>query len=193
MENNKIVLKDGTVLIDTSTDTATVDDVANGKTFHSKSGEKLTGRNTKDSDTSDATASASTILSGDIAYSQGNRIVGEMPNNGGVNGTVPSKNGTYNVPQGYHDGSGKVGLPEADKAKLIPSNIRDGVTILGVQGEMSSTEGEISEANKDVTPSFVEQVVLPSEGFTCLKQVTVKPIKVEKTQNAAGGYTVTIG
>lgn len=193
IENNKIVLKDGTVLIDTSTDTAEASHVAKGKTFHSASGAKLTGTSTKDSDTSDGTITAATVLSGSTGYAKGNKITGEMPNNGGVNGTISTKAGTYTIPQGYHDGSGKVQIATAEQNKLTPENIRDGVVILGVTGTMSGSEDETPETGKVITPSFSEQVITPSEGFTCFKQVTVSAIKVEKTQNSAGGYTVTIG
>ena len=60
--NNKIVLGDGTVLIDLTQDTITADKLAEGVTAHDKSGAPITGTNTYDADTSDATAAASEIL-----------------------------------------------------------------------------------------------------------------------------------
>ena len=48
--------------------------------------------------------------------------------------------GEYTVPQGYHDGSGKVSIDATEQAKLIATNIREGVTILGVEGAMSGSE-----------------------------------------------------
>ena len=56
--NNKIVLGDGTVLIDLTQDTITADKLAEGVTAHDKSGAPITGTNTYDADTSDATAVA---------------------------------------------------------------------------------------------------------------------------------------
>lgn len=46
---------------------------------------------------------------------------------------------------------------------------------------------------KTVTPTTVEQVVLPDNGFTCLSQVTVKAIPYVENANSAGGTTVIIG
>ena len=50
-----------------------------------------------------------------------------------------------------------------------------------------------AQANKDVTPSFAQQVVTPDEDYDYLAQVTVAAIPIAYTDNAAGGQTVTIG
>ena len=67
----------------------------------------------------------------------GAAITGTMPNNGAVSGSIATKNGQYTVPQGFHNGSGKVGIASAEKAKLIPGNIKSGVKVLGVTGSYS--------------------------------------------------------
>lgn len=54
----------------------TAADVAKGKTFTSKAGLKLTGTNTNDADTSDATATADDIAKGKTAYVQGAKVTG---------------------------------------------------------------------------------------------------------------------
>ncbi len=92
----------------------------------------------------------------------------------------------------YHDGSGKVSIDANEQAKLVPGNIREGVTILGVEGIMSGSEDAKPQA-KSVTPSAEEQVILPDEAYNCLSQVTVAAIPYVETENAAGGTTVTIG
>ncbi len=63
-----------------------------------------------------------------------------MKNNGAVKGIISTVAGEYTVPQGYHDGSGKVSIDATEQAKLIATNIREGVTILGVEGTMSGSE-----------------------------------------------------
>lgn len=190
MAINKVVYG-GNVLIDLTGDTVTADQLAKGATAHDKSGAVVTGTSTKDSDTSDATAAVAEILSGKTAYARGAKITGTMKNNGAVKGTISTKAGVYTVPQGFHDGSGTVGIAAAEQAKLIPANIREGITVLGVAGTMSSTEGEKGQ-EKTVTPTASKQTVVPDTGYTCLTSVTVNAIPYVETDNSAGGKTVTI-
>ena len=191
MANSKIVF-DGKVLIDLTSDTVKKDKLLSGYTAHGADGEVITGSCTFDADTQDATASDSEILSGSIAYVRGVKITGKMKNNGAVSGTISNKDDAYTVPQGYHDGSGKVGIAPTEAAKLTPANIRQGVTILGVEGNMSPNEGEKGQS-KTVTPSAKPQTVVPDDGYTCLTSVTVNAIPYEESDNAAGGKTITIG
>lgn len=192
MANSKIVLANGEVLIDLTSDTVVANKLLSGYTAHGKDGEKVTGTCTFDADTQDATATAAEILKGKTAYNKGAKVTGTMPNNGAVTGSIATKASQYTIPQGYHDGSGKVGIDTTEQAKIIATNIRAGVTILGVEGTMSGTEGANPQA-KTVDPTFTDQEVLPDEGYNYLSSVTVKAIKVIKTDNSAGGTTVTIG
>lgn len=57
--------------------------------------------------TSDANASAGYILSGYSGYVKGSKINGSMTNRGAVNQTI-APGGSYTIPAGYHNGSGKV-------------------------------------------------------------------------------------
>lgn len=190
MAINKVIYG-GNTLIDLTSDTITADQLKKGVTAHDKSGAIITGTCTHDSDTSDATAAVAEILAGKTAYVRGSKITGTMKNNGSVTGSITTKAGTYTIPQGYHDGSGKVSISSTEQAKLIATNIRDGVTILGVEGTMSSTEGAKPQA-KSVTPSTTAQQVLPDTGYNYLSQVTVEAIPYVESENAAGGKTVTI-
>ncbi len=189
---NKVILG-GDTLIDLSQDDVTASDVLSGKKFHLPSGAAGTGSCTYDANTSDATATAAEILATKTAYKNGSKLTGTMVNNGAVTGTITTKAGQYTVPIGYHDGSGKVGISSTEQAKIIATNIRQGVTILGVQGSMSGSE-DVSAQTKSVTPSMTAQTVLPdSPTYNYLTQVTVAAIPVTRTDNAAGGVTVTIG
>ena len=190
--NSKVVLSNGTVLIDLTADTISADKVLDGYTAHDKSGAPITGSCSYDSNTSDDTASVSEILQGKTAHARGALLTGTMTNNGAVTGTISTATGSYTVPQGYHDGSGKVSIDSTSQELLVASNIREGITILGVEGTMSGSEDMAAQA-KSVTPSFTAQTVTPDDGYNCLSQVNVSAIKVTYSDNSAGGKTVTIG
>ncbi len=188
---NKVVLSSGETLIDLSGDTADAAHVLKGSTFHDKSGAPKTGTCEFDSDTSDDTVATAEILVGKTAHARGVKITGTMPNNGAVSGSIATKDGQYTVPQGFHDGSGKVGIASAEKAKLIPGNIKSGVEVLGVTGTYGGKS--INAQTKSVTPSFTQQVVQPDDSYDYLSAVTVAAIPVAYADNAAGWRTVTIG
>lgn len=182
----------GETLLDLTADTITADKLLKGYTAHGADGEAISGSCDFDANTQDATASAAEILKGKTAYNKANKVTGTMPNNGAVTGTISTKAEQYTVPQGYHDGSGKVSIDATEQAKIIAGNIREGVTILGVEGTMSGTEGAVPQS-KTVTPSTAQQTVLPDEGYNYLSQVVVAAIPYTESENSAGGITVTIG
>lgn len=186
------VIYGGDVLIDLTGDTVESSKLLTGITAHGKDGEAITGSCNYDADTSNANATASTILTGSTAFVKGVKVTGAMVNNGAVAGTISEKAGAYTVPVGYHDGSGKVTISKTEQDKLIAKNIREGVTVLGVLGTLSPSEN-IKAEPKTVTPAKTPITVLPSSGFDYLTQVTVNAIPYTETDNEAGGVTVTIG
>lgn len=186
------VIYGGQTLIDLTADTVVADKLLKGYKAHGADGEVINGACTYDADTQDATATAAEILTGKTAYNKGNKVTGTMKNNGAVSGKISTKTGKYTVPQGYHDGSGTVQIDSTEQAKLIPANIREGVTVLGVAGTMSPNEGEKAQ-EKTVTPTTTAQTVVPDSGYTCLSSVTVEAIPYVESDNSAGGVTVTIG
>ena len=133
--NNKVVLADGTVLIDLTGDTIAAATALSGATFHDKSGATVTGTCTYDSDTSDDTAAVGEILAGKTAHARGSMLTGTMPNVGAQTGTISTKAQEVTIRQGYHDGSGKVSIAADERAKIVANNIREGITILGVVAE----------------------------------------------------------
>ena len=190
MANSKIIFG-GQTLIDLTGDTVTAQDVKSGVTFHDKAGEVVTGTNTFDADTSEDTAAVAEILVGKTAHARGALLTGTMPNNGAVAGTISSKDELYTVAQGYHDGSGKVAIADAEQAKIIPANIKSGVQILGVEGAYNGEE--VTAQAKNVTPSTTAQTITPDSGYDYLSEVTVAAIPYTSVENSAGGMTITIG
>lgn len=189
MAINKIVYG-GNTLIDLTGDTVDTSNLLSGAIAHDRSGAVITGQCAYDADTSGADVSASEILAGKIAYANGNQIVGTMVNNGAIAGNITTKAQQYTIPVGYHDGSGYVQIDTTEQAKIIASNIKDGVQILGVTGSYSG-EGVTAQA-KTATPYTTAQTILPDAGYDYLSQVTVSAIAYTETPNSYG-TTVTIG
>lgn len=190
MAISKVIFGSDT-LIDLTGDTVTADKLASGITAHGKDGEPITGTNTFDSDTSDATAAVAEILTGKTAYARGSKITGIMPNNESFTSNITTKEQRVSIPQGYHDGSGSVGIDATEQAKLIAGNIKTGVNVLGVVGTLEPSS-EVTAQDKTVTPTREPQVILPDEGIDYLSQVTVSAIPYVESDNSAGGQTATI-
>ncbi len=187
---NKIIYG-GRTLIDLTGDTVTPDKLLTGVTAHDKSGAVIQGTCTKDVDSTDATVSEAEILTGKTAYARGAKLTGTMPNRGAVSEKITTKAQEVTVPQGYHDGSGKVSIDTVEQNKLVANNIRQGVTVLGVLGTLEPSSDVTSQA-KSIIPGTAQKVVLPDEGIDYLSQVTVAAIPYVESDNAAGGITVTI-
>ena len=191
---NKVVVN-GVTKIDLTGDTAVANKVLSGYTFHDKTGAPVTGTSTYNADTSGTTASAEEVLAGEkFIGPTGAEVTGAMPNRGAVAGTINTKAAEYTIQQGYHDGGGKVTIASTEQAKIVPGNIREGVTILGVEGTMSGSEDVKAQA-KTATPTFSSQTILPdtAQGYNYLTQVTVSAIPVTEADNPQGGKTLTVG
>lgn len=191
MANNKIVLSNGEVLIDLTADTVTADKLLTGITAHDKTGTVIEGECAFDSDTSDATVAVAEMLTGKTAYARGSKLTGTMPNRGSVTGTISTKDSSYAIPQGYHDGSGTVSISSTEKQKILAGNIKAGITILGVEGTYSGEA--VTAHSKTVIPTFTQQTIQPDLGYDYMSSVTVNAIPVTRSDNSAGGTTVTIG
>lgn len=137
----------------------------------------VSGSNT---DTSDATAMPSDIKSSKTAYVANGKTIGTMPINNQFTYSLPV-NGTYTIPEGYHDGTSIVSqnieeLPMAEytpttsnivipsgkyltgnqvikgEPNLIAENIVQGVTIFGISGIASPSS--VIEKRKFATINF---------------------------------------
>lgn len=113
--------------------------IINGVTYQSvpevdipKSG----GGTAKFFDTEDADITSADVLTGKTGFNASGSVTGSMANNGSTSGTISAKAGTVTIPSGYTSG-GTVSIASAEQSKIIASNIKSGVTILGVAGSLA--------------------------------------------------------
>ena len=97
---------------------------------------KSGGGTAKFFDTASADISSADVLTGKTAYGASGSVSGSMANNGSVSGTISTKAGTVTVAEGYTSG-GTVKISDEEQAKIIASNIKSGVTLLGVAGSLA--------------------------------------------------------
>ena len=187
---NKVIYA-GNTLIDLTGDTVTRADVQSGKTFHLKDGSTTTGTNIWDAYTQDGTATAAEILLNKTAYVNKVKVTGSMPNRGQQVISITSASTSVPISNGYHDGSGYATIDSTELSKLIPENIRESVTVLGITGTMSGSE-DVHATTSIITPTTSTQVVTPPTGYNYFTQFTVNAIPYVETDNAAGGKTATI-
>ena len=84
--------------------------------------------------TQDATAGAAQILSGYTAYSKGNKVTGNIPSQG-ARTITPGTNAKTIAAGQYLSGQQTI----AGDSNLIPANIKKGVSIFGVDGNVESS------------------------------------------------------
>lgn len=86
--------------------------------------------------TGDSTVAAADLLTGKTAFGSSGEVSGSMANNGSTSGTISTKAGTVTIPAGFTSG-GTVSISSTEQAKVIASNIKSGVTLLGVAGSLA--------------------------------------------------------
>lgn len=97
---------------------------------------KSGGGTAKFYDTASADISAGDVLTGKTAFGSSGEVSGSMANNGSTSGTISTKAGTVTIPAGFTSG-GTVSISSTEQAKVIASNIKSGVTLLGVAGSLA--------------------------------------------------------
>lgn len=97
---------------------------------------KSGGGTAKFFDTASADVTSGDLLTGKTAFSASGSVSGSMANNGSTGGTISTKAGTVTVPAGYTTG-GTVSISSTEQAKIVASNIKSGVTLLGVAGSLA--------------------------------------------------------
>ena len=110
-----------------------------------------------------ATATAAQILKGQTAWVNGAQVTGTMVDNGAVNKTL-SAGGSYTIPAGYHNGSGKVT-----------------VSTLASQTDGTATAAQILSGKTAYVDGALVTGTMANKGA------------VTSTLNAGGSYTIPTG
>lgn len=114
-----------------------------------------------------ATATADHILSGDTAYVDGEKVTGTMTNNGAKTSTL-NAGGSYTIPAGYHNGSGKItanSLSSQTAATAEASEILSGETAWVSGTKITGTMANNGEISDSIDGLNTNSVTIPA-GYT---------------------------
>lgn len=117
-----------------------------------------------------------------------------IQNRGTGGGEISEKSGSVQIRQGYYSGTGNVQIAPAEQQKIVPENIKQGVTVLGVTGDYSGDAANLQ--SKTITPTEMVQNVTADPGYDALSQVVVNPIPAtyqDVTGVTAGSSDVLFG
>ena len=130
-------------------------------------------------DTSDATATAASILSGKTAYANDEKISGTMPDNGVLN--YNPKITSQSIPYGFTSGGTIAPVTSAIDINIIPENIRKGATILSVDGTYEGSTGGDATSDGNLQAKYL------LEGYTAVVDGKI----IEGTMPNQGNVTIT--
>ena len=114
-------------------------------------------------------------------------IQGEMPNRGAVSGEISTASGSYSIQNGYHNGEGTVQIKNSERTKIIPSNIKSGIEILGVAGSFTSDANATTSQLLDGQTAYVNGSKITGT-MSNQGAVNSEISSVEETFNIQEGY-----
>lgn len=143
-------------------------------------------------DTTDATATAGTILEGETAYVGSVKVEGTMSNNGAAEKTLTTTETSYTIPEGYHNGEGTVIVVPETKT-VQPSRSEQNVTPTAGKVLSKVTVGAIPANLIDTTDATAEasEILAGQTAYVNGAKVTGSMVNNAAVNGTIDGLTTT--